>query len=377
MIGSGIYVAAGVAAGVLNYAFQVLASQQLADAAFADFSAWFAQVSLLLVFAALGQYAGTFYPSVGARLTRQLLLVNAAVAVLMAGFYGQRLSQPLPLGVLAVSVAVAFGWVAGQVQCRWLFWQLGLATALGAALKVGLAIGPLPGLAVIERFYVATAIGSVLPLWLLSAQLLAGSQALPRPTLTAAQPSWLAPVMLSLAAAWVPQIDLVVLRQTATACAYEDFAHASLFYKVIFFLFMIAAQWLLPRQMQQPAQGVLPGTAWRWLLLAIVSSALIGLAAPAVSSAALGWLRPPPRAMVSLSCLNMCLLSAVFMQIQALCARGRVAPAAGAVVALLAQALAQWWAGFTVLTYLAVAVVCQLLVLVALGRRTVRTQGGG
>ncbi len=59
----GIYMAANIAAGLLNYLFQVVASRQLSAADFSQMSSWVAHVSVFFILAGVLQYSSNFLPA--------------------------------------------------------------------------------------------------------------------------------------------------------------------------------------------------------------------------------------------------------------------------------------------------------------------------
>jgi hypothetical protein len=137
-----------------------------------------------------------------------------------------------------------------------------------------------------------------------------------------------APLLLAFAAAACPQIDLIVVKATQPAEVFQTFARASLFYKAVFFLFLIGANWLLPYEIRGTAPRFIRLESGFFLIAGVVVSAALALTGPFVSSWVMHWSEAPPMRLIFLSCWNMCLLSWIFLLIQKACAQDRVRPAA-------------------------------------------------
>lgn len=365
---AGFFVIANLLAGLFNYLYQVSASKQLSRAEFADVSSWVAHVSVFLLVAGILQYAGNFFPARRMALRRQIIFINLLTFGMLVLFFTFSGLNPLAIGALTVSVGLAVGWVTGQAQFRLMFNLLGAVNILSAFTKLVLVLLPNSHFSLLERYYIALLLGSVPSLWLLSASLWP-LKAEPTATENSGHNYWLAPIILSAATAVIPQFDLVVLRRSVTAEAFEDFARASLFYKGVFFLFMIAAQWLLPRQIQAKGKIQSPAmTSFRLIPIAIIGSVLMTVAAPPIAQMALGWASVPPLEMIFLSCFNMCLLTWLFLLIQEFCARGRPRPAALAFGGLLAEGVLQLSLHLNVTRYLSVVTIAQGLIVYSMIR---------
>ena len=354
-----LFVIASLAAGVGHYAFQILASRHLSADEFARFSGWLAHLSLAFVGAGLVQYAANFHPAPARLVRRSLTAVNVGMAAaLLAWAFGGDALGPAPALAIVV-LAIGYGWVTGQVQIRLDFRGLAFAQVLTAAVKVLIPVAVFGGL---SGYAFGLGFGFVPATWLLSARLWSRTAA---PSGLVARPSWTAPILIAVASNLIPQFDLLLMQHTQAPSTFDAFARVSLFYKGIYFVVFIFAQWLLPRQIR--------GGGPRWLGpglvagFAALSSVGLAVLSPLLVRYVFHWDQTPPRLLILMSCGHMSLLTLVFIQIQALSAAGRVKPAAAMLGVLGLEAALQLSFAWPTLTYLAAAIVAQsALVILAL-----------
>lgn len=352
----GLFFAAGLVAGVLNYGYQVLASRELSASEFAALNGWFANLAVFFFLAGILQYGSVFFPSKGPRLKLQLAAINLA----SFGFVWLWFALPPELSVeraiIILVTSTAYGWVMGQVQTRMAFGLLAGINFVQAALKVLIIAVPFFAGARLEAYALALFV-TIVPSQLVASVALWRSETPVRPDRVSGWRSWIAPALLSCAVALMPQYDLVLMSHTQAATAFEEFARASLFYKGVYFVLFIVAQYLLPQQIHGKIEVRNLGLA---VGFAAVASTVITLAAPFVGRVILKWDHEPSWWLILGSCLHMSLLTLAYLGIQQTCADGRVGLAALALVLLLAKGAAQWVIGLDVSTYLAVAIVLQI-----------------
>ena len=313
----GFFAAASLAAGLLNYFFQVIASRQLDAAAFSALNAWFAELSIFLLLSGILNYGSLFSPVPRARARAVIVALNLAALGLFALWW--RLEGPLSLARAVVLLLTAYigAWLAGQVQIRLALGLVAVAGLLTGATKLAATWWPVGTPATLDRYGLALFVCGLPTIWLYSAYLWRAPDAEPR----AGKPVWLPVVLLSAATAIVPQFDLVLMHNTQAAEAFERFARASLFYRAIYYMIAILAQWLLPRQVRGQE------SIWRvgWApLAAFTLAASLGLTAvsPLVSVHLLHWESAPGAALIFLSCLHMSTLAMLFLGVQRACAEG-------------------------------------------------------
>jgi hypothetical protein len=353
----GFFVAANLLAGLLHYVFQVVAARELSAPSFAELNGWLADVSVFAAAGGLLQYASNFRPASRARL-RSAIVGAGAAAVLLAcmwRFGGAGLTPERGLAVVFASCM--FGWLLGQAQIRMAFVVMGTAGLIVAASKLAFTFVPFFDPADVERFglpifacYGPGVLVLILFLW----------QA---PNVQHSAPgSWAAPLILSMAAAVIPQFDMVLMNHTQPPEIFQDFARASLFYKGIYFVVFIVAQWLLPQQIQARSR-----TAVKALVLtgaaAAAASAMLSLLSPWISTLVMHWPVAPQAGLVFWSCLHMSLLTLLFLWIQEACAHGRTRVAAFALAALALEALLQSILRLPAGTYLIAITAVQMSVL--------------
>jgi hypothetical protein len=134
-------------------------------------------------------------------------------------------------------------------------------------------------------------------------------------------------------------------------------------------------QWLLPQQVRSPGQ------AMRWQPLAagagvgLVLSGGAALAGPFFGHLILHWQTSPPALMIFMACVNTCLLTWIFVQFQSECASGRLRQAAIASLLIAFESGLQLYLKLELTHYLALAIVCQLVVLIYLYRAVPKAVG--
>lgn len=359
----GFFVAGSLLAGLLNYLFQVLAARQLSPDQFAALNGWFADAAVLFLLGGLLQYAANFAPAPRARLRLAVIGFNIASLLLLWRWSAQS-GLTFERGLLLVMGSCFLGWLTGQAQIRLAFGVMAVSGVLFALTKVAAAAWPGLSSAPIEVFALGLYAAYLPAIWFLSIYLWKASD--PR---TPGQPSWAAPFVLSTAAAVIPQFDMVLMNHTQDASVFQDFAHASLFYKGIYFVVFIVAQWLLPKQIHSKTRTPLKSVAVI-ALGALVASAGLTAVSPFVSQWVLRWPHRPELDLVFWSCLHMSLLTLLFLWIQETCARRRPIWAALPLVILAAEAVLQLIFRLPAREYLIVLTCLQTFVLIQAYRKT-------
>ena len=318
------FLVANVAGGGLHYVYQVVASRSLDKPAFAAFSFWLANISLGFVLASVAQYVGNFQPTSNGRLRSVApVLGGAVVALSLLAVTGGR-SSLATLSALTILSATVNGWLLGQAQNRLLFYTLSTATFLVALCKLAVVWPSFWRASSADLFYVAIDV-CYAPSILFLAVRLGLSRGVPSPSAPVGGLAGAlgAPLFLASAAAAFPQLDLIVVKATQDAGTFQDFARASLFYKGLYFLFVILLQWMLPYQVRSSSSTVPRLNRSVLVAVSIASSALVAFVAPTVASLVMRWPDAPPRTMIFLSCCNVCLLSWILFLMQEACAHGR------------------------------------------------------
>lgn len=363
-----------LAAGGTNYLFQVVASRHLSGEDFSQLNGWFADLSALLMFGGLVQYAGVFWPAS----RKQLRLAIVSFHLFVFGSLWFWLSRPgvltLDRAILVFMISTGFGWLMGQLQARKFFITFSLVNLVCAGTKLLMAWAPLGDPHEVTRYAFALFINVLPGLWVISLGLWNSSSV----TRTgASSPSWGAPVVFSAATHLIPQFDLVLMHHTQNEASFTEFAHASLFYRGMYFLIFIFAQWLLPKQLE--AQGSSHKKSlvrgFPALLLAMVlASFALSLLSPWISQWVLKWPTPPARTLILLTCVHMSLLAMVYLWIQEACARNQERFAALALLLLAIEAALQFTLQLSAMTYLVSAGVTQTLFLAYIYLRSFRSQ---
>lgn len=345
------FVALNFIAGFLHYLYLVVASRQLALADFSSISAWLAYLSFAFVLAGVFQYLSCFLPlsrkSVGFLVAAGLAGAGAVCALpFLLPFH------PIMTGVLAGALACAFGVFLGQAQARLLFLGMSAGNFAVGAFKLILAL-TLP-MAVPDRFFWAVPLAYI-PAMILLCFMLIRSRADP-PRGESVGGAILSTFVLGAASALFPQFELMLMRSTQTAEVFDAFARLSLFYKAIFFVFLIFSQWLLPYQLRDPRRAGKTLADPRLYLGTVALAALGAVLGPWIATLALGWSQAPSGLLIYLSCWNMGLLTWIFLLLQDFTAKKQVAYAVALILAAFALVPVQWAGAFPVAVYFAGAI---------------------
>ncbi len=344
---SGILFTIGsIGAGLLNYLFHVVAARYLDAAAFAKFSGWFANTAMLFVFGGIAQYFANFWP---VSKSLRAVIISANLITFLLLFIWKFISSGLTIesSVLIVLAATIFGWLSGQSQIRWLYGCLAGAGLLVAFTKILLLVLPVTNAASLDTYAWVLLVSYIPGLWLLSA-FLWNSSPVPK---SENPPSLIAPIFLAIAAAVLPHFDLAILSHTLDSTDFSEFARASVFFKAVFYLVSILAQWILPYQIRGRSFNI---STWLPVLIlgGFASSAVLAFTAPFVTSIILHWPTTPDFSLLLLSGMHVSILSIFLMTVQEACARGQIRVAALMFVILLAEAATQFLLNLKSLNYL-------------------------
>lgn len=338
------FFAANLTTGVINYLFQVSASRSLSASDFSQLNAWFADLAVLFFFGGLIQYYGIFFPARRVTLRRTTVAINVLALALVTLWQFTPEGQTFERGVLIFTSTTSLAWLMGQMHYRKHFSTIGIVNLVSSSSKLLLVLVPFAVATTAESFRFAYFICFLPALWVLSTYVLSIRQesAVMRQKRNDLQ-LWMAPAVMSLAAATIPQMDMVLTSRLFPEALFQEFAHSSLFARGIYFIFLILAQWLLPFQLQGQLgrfkhRLMIPGLA----VMAVLSAAAIAAVSPWVAMSVLGWEKAPPVSLVFMACLNMNLLTGIFLLVQKNCAEGNARRAGLALGVLALEAIVQF-----------------------------------
>ncbi len=335
----------------------------MAAAEFATFSVWLARISVFCMFGGLLQYAGNFFPTSKVQAERSLLVSVVATFIFSVAWLVMPADSYVLQGTLIVLSAGFYGWILGQIQQRLLFVLMGILSLSMAVAKLTFIFTPGTFVNAIDRFSYAVLIcyfSSLFIVYLFSRKREFEVQSSPtglveHNSLTL----WMAPVILSMAGAIIPQMDILVLEKWQSAEVFQDFVRASLFYKGIYFLMFIFAQWMLPQQVSKSSSAAQKGIlTYKFGVIAVLGTMAVTLVSPLVLEYILKWDSFPPTEMIFYSCLSMSLLTWIFLLIQESCGRGVLKAAGGALVGILTLLGLQLILKLEVAQYFQLAIVC-------------------
>lgn len=360
-----LFVAANLLAGVFNYLFQAIAGTQLDAAAFAQLNSWLAHVSIFFFLGGICQYLSLF----GSMTQRSLrfLISMALLGLLSLTLFWLTTSPELNFtkALILLTGSIFYGWILGSAQKRMLFGAMAISSLIVGFAKIAILF--IPGLGGGLSNYAFALFGGFVPAFLVLAVSLWNSKGDEVSSFSIA--SWNQTLILSLAAATFPQIDLILFHHTQTPALYEEFVRASLYFKAIYFCVFIFAQWLLPHQIQkQSKERFVRIGALKVLGLGIVGSVFMAATAPASAKLLFGWSESPEFGLVFLSSFNAVLLAWTFILLQGSCARHELSRAWSALTILGLGSLVQYLAAPQGYFYFALALTTAGLAVAALSR---------
>lgn len=304
------FVIANILAGVFNYLFQVIVAHRLSSVAYGQLMSWIAYVSIGMTLGLMAQMSSNFFPS---RHLKPASLIVAVLTVIGLGFSFTSPSLVL-LGSLAIGYSVGFGWLNGQYQARHVFTTMGTAALLSSFTKLlALFSGRNDEMIYYLGFTIGSAYGALF-LALMCFRLSKTTDVVVKGTF---RENASAAVLLSFATMLIPQFDLIVINNTQSAEVIGEFARVGLIYRAVFFLVLIFAQLLLPKQIQTRDYNVTTKRHLFMALIAILPLAMVAAAiGPWVLNMLLGFDISHLRIWIFLSCVHVCLLTLIFLFIQ-------------------------------------------------------------
>lgn len=347
-----IFLASGLAAGVLNYLFQVIAKRHLADVTFSELTGWFSDLSVLFLLGGLLQNWANFKPASQTWVRRVVIVTNVLGVAALWLWFALPGELTTPRALLVVLCSILTAWISGQVQIRLAFGVLSAIGFLMAIVKLSFTQLPFGADNAVDRYALGLFIPFIVGLWISSIYLWRS----PTPKVQPRANTWAAATILSITVAVVPIFDLVILYHSVSVQVYALFATASLFFRAIYFLVSILAQWMLPRQIRNESHGTLGmGLLFTGTVLLSVTLSVLS---PYISTYILN-ANPPGMMLVFMSCLHTSLLALLYLQIQSCTAGGRLKAAGWTLVVLGAEAAIQLGFQFEILSYLAFVSFCQ------------------
>jgi hypothetical protein len=347
------FLASGVLAGFLNYLFQIVTKRHLPEADFSEFTGWFADLSVFFLLGGLFQNFACFRPSARRQTRLSLILINAFFIASVLVWIALPGVLTADRAVLILCASCCLGWLLGQVQIRLAFSVLAAVNVVMAGFKLAFTQLPYGAPEAMDRYALAMFANFLPAIWLMSAFLWRAPDA----QRNEGKESWSPAVVLSIAAAVIPIYDLAILHHSISAAEYVEFATASLFFRPIYFLVALLAQWLLPRQiLKQTLDAVYAPSVL--LAAAVLGGLALSAFAPFIATYFLNS-TPPARTLVFMSCLHTSLLAMLLLQIQACAAGHRLAAARWTLAVLGLEAAVQLTLQMESVSYLAFVIFCQ------------------
>jgi hypothetical protein len=363
-----LFMVANLGAGVLNYLFQVIASQRLSGEDFSSMSSWIAHVSVFFILAGILQYSSNFLPASSRFFKSSLVAFNLIyVGLISLWFMLDPGLSPLKAALMVVSTAL-FGWAMGQVQGRLLFFTVALANLAIGTTKILVAFVPLP-LSDLEKFVFIFFIGNLPALWFITVSGIRYSAPPQRGDLHSGHQGLLAAGLLSAYSILIPQIDLIILDWTQPREIFNDIARASIFYKAIYFFFFAIAQFLLPIQLKATDRSL---NSWfgsiKLAAAALLACGVLAQISPWIVRSLLHWDSEPARDLIFLPCLNMTILTWLFLLAQEACARKATLIAALGLTLMASEWALQWLLALPTASYFTLAIISRAATLIVLYR---------
>jgi hypothetical protein len=337
-----VFLLVNVMAGGLHYLFQLIAARRLSPAEFGEFSGWYAWVCFGLSFGALAQYGANFFPARPKALKLSMLSASVMALIVLGYFFLSGRVNELGLGLLSIAIAPFATWLLGQAQRRMLLMTFSFGGLVIGAAKVLTVLIVNPAHEGADMFYWGLALSYVAGIAFLVVLLVLNfkSSVSPEAAKSGIGGRLSGAVLLSFSSVFIPNIDLIYVQSTQTSEALTRFAQVSLFYKAVFFIILIMAQWLLPHQLNRGASKALNPRRMKVFVricsMGMVFSMGASVLAEPFYRIALGKEFLASTLWVFMACFNVSLLTGIFLEIQNQIAASRVKDAA---VCLLAQVL--------------------------------------
>lgn len=362
-------------AGLLHYFFQLLAARKLSVEEFGGFSGWLAWVYLGLSLGSVAQYGANFFPVQKRGLKISILLSVSTGLVVTALFFSSKTLSYFEIGFMTLFLAPFSTWLLGQAQRRLLLMTFAFGSLFIAAAKLGIPYfwNSQPAE---DIFYWSLPLSSFCGILFLVPFLV---KDLSSPVqgvgtdLSYIKTRIAGAVLLSFSAVFIPNIDLVYVDTLKDMEILAPFAQVSLFYKAVFFVILILAQWLLPHQLQQGPGGAPSPRRMKFFVRVCALGLMFSLCSSAVASEfyriVLGKPFLAPILWVFLSCFNVSLLTGIFLEVQSQVARLKVVDASLTFLTQVVSVLICMYLKLDLVTYLQVqlAVNSILLFLLVLG----------
>ena len=341
-----LFLGLSAVSGAVYYIYQLLAAKLLSPEDFGQFSGWMAWVYLGLAGGAFTQYLGNFFP-----VQKKGLKVSLGFAYLISffvvmGFWLSSEFNALKIGWMAILISPFAGWLAGQTQRRLLLITFSFGGFLMAVAKLGIVFllpyaNDLMNISVTraELFYWSLPLSLVIGIAYFGAILARERKRSPISFAKAdshIRTRILGAVLLSFSSVFIPNIDLVYVNHIQPSSVLTQFAQVSLFYKIVFFVILIIAQWLLPRQLNRTDEQSRSTRRMKLFVrvcsLGLMFSLVASAVAPQFYKIVLGKEFLAPMLWVFMSCFNVSLLTGIFLEVQDQIASLKVADATACLI---------------------------------------------
>lgn len=366
---------ASLAAGLLNYLFQVHGAAVLDATAFGLLSAWLAQVTLASAVTTVVQFVSLDTPLAKARFDRLLRGAGVAALLVLAAHvaYGRRAS-PLALGASTFVASALLYAVVGQLQARLRLGDVAAALLATAAFRFALPFAWAADVRA-KSFYVSHAAAALAGVVVAAVLVTLRPLAAAEPVTAATPPERNGglrlgrPVLLAFATVIFPFVDVLAISATHDAATTGAFSRIALAARIVFFGGAAVLQILLAHHLHAAKSGDdLPAfvvRVERWATPALLAGAAV---LAAVLDVAILHPSGGERVWLFASCLEAAVLVAILGHVQRLAAYGElgraVACVAGVVVtSAIAAGLAALGGPGSVSRYALCALAGDLLVL--------------
>jgi hypothetical protein len=333
---------ASLAAGLLNYLFQVHGAAVLDATAFGLLSAWLAQVTLASAITTVVQFVSLDAPLARARFDRLLRWTGVASLLVLAALvaYGRQ-TTPLALGVSTFVASALLYAVVGQLQARLRLADVAATFLATAGFRFALPFAWAAGVRA-PSFYVAHAAAALAGVVAAAALVTLRPLATTEPATAAPLPErgrrlrLGRPVLLAFATVLFPFVDVLAISSTHDAATTGAFSRIALAARIVFFGGAAVLQILLAHHLHAAKSGDdLPAfvvRVERWATPALLVGAAVLAAGLDVAI-----LHPSggERVWLFASCLEAAVLVAILGHVQRLAAYGELARAVACVAGVV------------------------------------------
>jgi hypothetical protein len=332
---SAVLLALQLAAGLLNYLYQVFAARSLSTLDLSQLNSWASVFSLFLVFAAAAQFRAVLAPRDRVASSSRRIGWLTAFSLLLAFSFWIRRSPASPLvwtlmAVLTWAAVAMFHHLLGTLQRRKAFWLMGLAGLTYALTRATGAASAHTVHEFISIWLTAASCGAIAALGLSAWSVFQESATNGSEKKLSGFTSMTIALLPGVSIAWLPSYDFFAVQLALGSEAGGHFTRLQLFSKILFFAPLTLAQISLPyyaeafrTKASSEVFSKLRRLEAAGLGISYLGAITLGFIGPVIGARILGLPEVLLGTDVMLACLNITPLYGVLCAVQTFASAGR------------------------------------------------------